>query len=247
MRLLSFPLTLVCLALLGAPLVNVGAAETNKNVRALVSVLRDSEAELRGIPFAEVVQAATGKRVIPFHSTNDVDRALLAKIGTALDKVLVQMNAPDSPAQQQKRINEASSHFENALKAALNETEGFACDFPKTAAGKTQRSGYPDLRLVDKTSGRVIYLDPKLYAANSRNSSLRTFYFEPKKETNKINDDAHHLVAGFEHDGGKAGQWKFLRWELVDLSSFHVRLKAEFQGSNKDLYRPEAIVGSSRK
>ena len=29
-----------------------------------------------------------------------------------------------------------------------------------------QRSGYPDLRLVDKESSRVFYLDPKLYGAS---------------------------------------------------------------------------------
>jgi len=31
----------------------------------------------------------------------------------------------------------------------------------------------------------------------------------------------------------------------VDLSKFKVRLKAEFQGSNRDMYRPEAIVATS--
>ena len=41
--------------------------------------------------------------------------------------------------------------------------------------------------------------------------------------------------------------WKFVRWDLVDLSRFTVKLKAEFQGSNRDIYRPEAIVGSSAK
>jgi hypothetical protein len=41
--------------------------------------------------------------------------------------------------------------------------------------------------------------------------------------------------------------WKFTRWDLVDLSRFTVKLKAEFQGSNHDMYRPEAIVASSAK
>ena len=207
----------------------------------------NDEIELKGIPFAEVVKAATGKAILPLNLTNEVDRALLAKISGALDAVLKRMNAPDSPAQKEKRINEVSAHFEKAMKAALNTVPGFVCDFPKTAAGNVQHSGYPDLRLVDKTSGRVIYLDPKLYERGSRTSSFRTFYFEPKKETGKILDDAHHLLVGFEHDGKKGGQWKFLNWELVDLSRFNVRLKAEFQGSNKDLYRAEAIVGSSRE
>jgi hypothetical protein len=110
-----------------------------------------------------------------------------------------------------------------------------------------QRSGYPDLRLVDDETKRVFYLDPKLYAAGSRESSFRTFYFEPKKATNKVLDDAVHLVAGFEHEAGKDGHWKLTRWDLVDLAHFRVRLKAEFQGSNRDIYRPEAIVATSAK
>ena len=45
----------------------------------------------------------------------------------------------------------------------------------------------------------------------------------------------------------KAAAWKFTRWDLIDLANFKVKLKAEFQGSNRDLYRPEAIVASSAK
>jgi|ERR1700736_5713025 len=45
----------------------------------------------------------------------------------------------------------------------------------------------------------------------------------------------------------KSGPWKFMRWDVVDLSQLKVKLKAEFQGNNRDLYRPEAIVASSAK
>jgi hypothetical protein len=200
------------------------------------------------VPFAEVVKAVTGKTLIPFDVTKQTDRELLLRIGAAMDAVLSTINAPDHPAQKEKRINEVSSHIEQEMSAALDAVAGFSCSRPHTASGKVQLSGYPDLRLVDKASGRVIYLDPKLYERGNRQSSLRTFYFEPKKETNKILDDAHHLIVGFEHDGRANGEtWKFLNWELVDLAHFRVRLKAEFQGSNKDLYRTEAIVGTSRK
>jgi hypothetical protein len=60
-------------------------------------------------------------------------------------------------------------------------------------------------------------------------------------------------VVGFEHFPREAGSgspnaiWKFTRWDLVDLSRFTVKLKAEFQGSNRDMYRPEAIVATSAK
>ena len=111
----------------------------------------------------------------------------------------------------------------------------------------TELAGDPDLRLVQTTTNRVFYLDPKLYAAGSRDSSFRTFYFEPKITTNKVRDDAVHLLVGFEHEAKTAGRWKFTHWDLVDLSHFKVRLKAEFQGSNRDMYRPEAVVATSAK
>lgn len=55
-----------------------------------------------------------------------------------------------------------------------------------------------------------------------------------------------HFIVGFEHEkaAGDRG-WKFTRWDLVDLSHFKVKLKAEFQGSNWDMYRQEAIVATS--
>ena len=163
------------------------------------------------------------------------------------------MNAPDSQIQNIDRINEVSSHFEDTLRELLSATPGLKCDFPLTAEGKLQRSGYPDLRITDLESKRVFYLDPKLYAAGSRDSSFRSFYFEPKKSTNKVRDDAVHFVVGFEHapretaSGPPKATWNFTRWDLVDLSRFTVKLKAEFQGSNRDMYRPEAIVASSAK
>jgi hypothetical protein len=97
-------------------------------------------------------------------------------------------------------------------------------------------------------SHRIYYLDPKLYAVGSRDSSFRTFYFEPKIATNKVREDGVHFIVGFEHEKPAANQrWKFTRWDLVDLSHFQVKLKAEFQGSNRDMYRPEAIVATSGK
>src|SRR3981189_266342 len=109
------------------------------------------------------------------------------------------------------------------------------------------RSGYPDLRIGDLPSKRVFYLAPKVYGSGSRDSSFRAFYFEPKIATNKVRDDAVHLVVGFEHEPRQDRRWNFTRWDLVDLSQFKVRLKAEFQGSNHDMYRPEAIVATSAK
>jgi hypothetical protein len=55
------------------------------------------------------------------------------------------------------------------------------------------------------------------------------------------------LLVGFEHEPRTVGGWKFTRWDLIDLSHFKVRLKAEFQASNRDIYKPEATVATSLK
>jgi hypothetical protein len=217
----------------------------------LIPWLLDEDQELRGLSFSEVIFDTTGKKVLPFDGNNAVDQRVAKAISVACDETMKQLNTPNSAIQNVGRINEVSSRFEDTLRELLNATPGFRCDFPLTAEGKMQRPGYPDLRIIDLESKRVFYLDPKLYAAGSRESSFRAFYFEPKKATNKVREDAVHFVVGFEHlprepgSGSPGTLWKFTRWDLVDLSRFRVKLKAEFQGSNRDMYRPEAIVASS--
>jgi hypothetical protein len=240
----------------GCALGQEAPTQSKAAVDQLIPWLLDEQSQLRGVPFSEVIADVTGKKVIAFDVKNEIDQRVAKAISAACDETMKRLNAPDSAVQSITRINEVSSHFEDSLRELLNASPGLNCDFPKTAEGKIQRSGYPDLRIVDLASKRVYYLDPKLYAAGSRDSSFRTFYFEPKIATNKVRDDAVHFIVGFEHqpllrDGlageprAKSGAWKFTGWDVVDLSGFKVKLKAEFQGSNRDLYRREAIVASS--
>jgi hypothetical protein len=231
-----------------AAAINCGASAAP--VDQLIPWLLDEDRQLRGIPFAEVIADATGKKVLPVDVKNEVDERVVNAIAAACDETIRHLNAPQSPIQKVERINEVSSYFEDVLRELLNSTAGLRCDFPRTGEGKIQRSGYPDLRVVDVASKRVFYLDAKVIAAGSRNSTFRTFYFEPKVATNKVRDDAVHLIAGFEHEPRAAAAnalWKFTHWDIVDLARFKVKLKAEFQASNADIYRPEAIVATSGK
>src|SRR2546430_16348075 len=198
-------------------------------VDQLIPWLLDEEAQLRGIPFNEVIVDVTGKKVLPFDPKNEVDQRVEKAISAACDEATKRSNAEDSPIQKVARINEVSSHFEDTLRELLNSTPGLSCDFPRTADDKIQRSGYPDLRVVDLASKRVFYLDPKLYAVGSRDNSFRTFYFEPKLATNKVREDAVHFIVGFEHAARSTSSaqasppgaaWKFTRWDVVDLSRF---------------------------
>jgi hypothetical protein len=250
-------------------LANAAIAQLSPTPKAavdqLIPWLIDEDQQLRGIPFSEVILDTTGKKVFRFEANNAIDQRVAKAIGAASSETMKRLNTPGSAIQNVDRINEVSRHFEDNLRELLNATPGLRCDFPLTNEGKVQRSGYPDLRIVDLESKRVFYLDPKLYAAGNRDSSFRTFYFEPKKATNKVRDDAVHFIVGFQHESRNAAvslspgasdsptatdrrayspTWRFTQWDLVDLSRFEVKLKAEFQGSNRDMYRPEAIVAS---
>jgi len=210
-------------------------------VEDLIETVLSSDSNFRDVPFASVIEAATGKKVLPIDSAAEADREIIAAIRRAMALTLERMNLPDSPTNQEGRINECSALFENAIREFLDAQPGIACVLPRTVAGNLQRAGYPDLKVVHQTTGRVAYLDPKLVKTGSLDSSLRTFYFTPKVKTGKVLDNAHHLLVGIEHDGN-TGRWRFLRWHLVDLSGFKVRLKAEFQADNRDIYRPELIL-----
>lgn len=195
--------------------------------------------------FAEVVRASTGHRVLPIHPDNgSPDAAIVRAVGEAAARVVAHMNRSDSPVRGLRRINEASRFFEDRLRSELDADPGFTCGPPESQDGRLRRSGYPDLELVHGPSGRTVYLDPKLFETGSRDGSLRTFYFQPDTTGGgKVRRDAHHLLVGFEHDG-RDGAWRFLGWHLVDLTRLEVRLKSEFQASNRDLYATPGILRS---
>jgi len=201
---------------------------------ALVKGLLKEDLSKREFDFRVVAEAVSGRKVIPMSKMESATRVYGA-LSVVLSDVVGKMNAGDSPVLGLRRINEGSRFFEDSLLEGLNAVEGLKCEIPGTRAGKEQRSGYPDLKITDEATGEVFYLDPKLMEEGSEAGTLRTFYFEPKDETLKINEDAAHLLVGIEHDGAD-GKWHFNGWRVVDLSGLKVRLKAEFQASNKELY-----------
>lgn len=221
----------------------VEKAEASKDEAADAALIRGLLREYlshREFDFPVVVAAVSGKKVLPAKGRESQARVTAAITGV-MDSLLLGMNGEDSPIRGLRRINEGSRFFEDGLLEGLEETAGITCGIPPTREGSAQRSGYPDLRITDEASGDVYYLDPKLMERGSAESSLRTFYFEPKDSTLKITEDASHLLLGIEHDG-KDGEWEFLGYQLVDLSGLKIRLEAEFQASNRDLYTEPSVL-----
>ena len=212
----------------------ISQAQADPDTALVISLLGENLSK-RTFSFATVAAACSGRKVLPL--TNDpVHQRVTAAISTALSQTINELNQPDSPARKLQRINEVSKLFEDGLHKHIDEMDGFKCGAPPTRSGEQQTAGYPDLRIVDEASKQVFYLDPKLVQQGSLDSTFRSFYFEPKNETLKITEDAVHLLVGIEHDG-KVGEWTFSGWRLVDLSKLKVRLKAEFQASNSQVYQ----------
>ena len=237
--------TIICAFLAGGAITHYGLTsyrakevakpEPPKDDSALVKSLLGENLSARTFAFATVAEACSGKRVLPL-TDDPAHLRVTAAIARALTLTIAELNQPDSPVRQLRRINEASKFFEDGIHRHLNEVPNIKCDTPPTRAGEHQRSGYPDLRIIDQETKLVFYLDPKLVEQGSAESTFRTFYFEPKNETLKITADAVHLLVGIEHDG-KEQHWTFTGWRMVDLYKLRVRLKAEFQASNSELYQ----------
>ncbi len=230
---------------------NPSVAETSKKTSThdLIRHLLDQDLGTRKFSFPDVVMASSGKKVTPSDSTNLVHQLILDSISKGANEAIAALSAIDSPVRKLRRINEASRFFEDWLRQSINKHPSLVCSVPKNTQGKEQRSGYPDLLITyTATDGATTraYLDPKLFEKKSQASSFRTFYFEPRARTNKIQHEAMHLLLGISHDGND-GAWTFTSWKICDLSLFQVRLKAEFQASNRDLYRPNIIIKSSSK
>jgi hypothetical protein len=86
-------------------------------------------------------------------------------------------------------------------------------------------------------NGEVVSPDPKLY--DSPASTLRTFYYEPKTSTNKIRDDARHLLVAIRHSGKSGNALRLLSWMLVDAS--------KIPGASKPNSRPRTTTCIARK
>ena len=207
--------------------------------RWCASLLGENLSE-RTFDFATIAEACSGKSVLPLDD-EPAHQRVIAAIESALTETIARTERGDSPVRKLRRINEASRFFEDGILARLDAMPGLRCEVPPTRCGSP-----PAIRLSGSAHHRrgirrwCFISIPNSSSTDRRRARCRTFYFEPKNETLKITDDAVHLLAGIEHDG-KEQQWTFTGWRLVDLSTLRVRLKAEFQASNADLYRKSGL------
>ena len=122
---------------------------------------------------------------------------------------------------KEMRSNECGNYMEGILDIACNNIIS-----PKTSKGKLMSSAYPDRELNGEA-----YIEVKVFDVDSKNSSFRSFYLST---LDKITKSLPHVLVAFPH---KDGVLIDTEPEVIDLYNLKLRLKQEFNASNKDIYK----------
>jgi len=198
---------------------------------------------LKDIPFPVVIKAISGFKVLSFNKTNGEDLALLEKLTQALNIATLEANKVGIFSD---RPNEVGNHIEPFVRDALKRV-GYKALIPITKKGIHRSAGYPDIE-IRGNDGSLSYLECKTYSVKSEDSSFRAFYLKPSEDF-KITGDARHLLVGFEiKSETRKSKSAFVpvRWRLYTLEKLRVQVKHEFNASNVDIYRSEALLGEGR-
>jgi len=195
-----------------------------------------AEAE-RDHAFAEVIKRTTGQEVMAFNATNVAHATLLEKLKSAAELAAREVRKAGIVSARANEVGNAiEAHVLNALAAT-----GLKAYRPRIRSGRTQAAGYPDVAI---DSEPACYLELKTYNERTASSTLRTFYYSPSEET-KVTRPALHLLLAFEIEQQAAADgtaWVPVRFRLVSLHDLQVRLKVEYNQSNRGLYAPEKLL-----
>lgn len=185
---------------------------------------------LNEVPFPDLISATSDYSIIPLDTNNKKDRELLQSIVNSANE-LIAICRRSRRRFQGNRVNEVGKAIEEEFVQQLRTTN--------LSANLLKQQGYPDIE-IDDIYERKTYLESKT-TSKSWDSGLRSFYFTTAK---KINDDARHLLIGWRVEEERPKYWKIEDWRLVDLYGLSLKLKSEFNASNRDVYIETSILDS---
>ena len=187
----------------------------------------------KNLPFRDVIRAATGHQIIPF---DDAARAVVKEVDEWIDANLLSLSN-QVESEYIGRSNELGNYLERILMNKLQMAlPTIRCEMPRTAAGHAQAVGYPDGVIF--SGDNVLYFDVKIYQAKTKDTTLRSFYYQPTNQS-KIHHDAPHFLIGFEVEslgGSNRSPFRIVDYNIVDIYDMNVNFKAEFNTNNRNIY-----------
>lgn len=200
-------------------------------IQQLENVIKQMLNPLTNIPFKLVIEAITGKKILPFDQDNSKHITVLNVLERAAKNAGTEAN---NKGLIKNRVNEVSKLMEDYVIKALNNLNVRA-QIPETKRGKKKTAGYPDILFWYEDV--PYYLECKIYEGENKNSSQRSFYFSPSKEPKVIFDTLHFLMS-FEvfKDSKGSNLYKCKNFKILSLESLLVDVKFEFNSDNARLY-----------
>lgn len=186
----------------------------------------------KNLLFRTVIKSATGHSILEF----DKKHLQLIKTLNNWIKKNLPLISEKIKTKYKGRANELGNFVETELRNGLNKINGLTCNKPPLASGKLQSSGYPDC--IFEFKKLKIYADIKTYRSGTENSSFRSFFYQ-STQRNKIHHDAPHCIIAFETKslgGNNTSPFEIVGYKIIDLYNLQIKLKAEFNASNKDVY-----------
>ena len=216
--------------------------EQEKYIKELEKTISQFLKPLKNIPFKIAIKAISGCKVIPFDKNNPEDRQLLKDL---IEATKIAAKNANQKGIFTRRENEVGNHIEPFMIEALNKI-GLKADRPKTKEGKKKATGYSDIFVIDR-NGRPNYIECKTYNERNYQSTQRSFYFSPAERPTdfKVIYDARHLIVSFkiekaERNGKKA--FVPVYWKIFSTDNLLGQIKHEFNSTNKQMYRKEALL-----
>jgi hypothetical protein len=196
---------------------------------------------IRNIPFSIIVQALAERLVIPIDKADRNDVELLDKLQQTIHFCAAELK---SHPIRRPRPNEVGNDVEAFVMRALPKT-GLTAARPTSKAGFGKSTGYPDI-LIRDAQNRDTYLECKIFADGTAETTMRSFYLSPS-ESFKVCLDARHLLLAFGMHaaaipGSRDSLYTPKSYKLIDLHDLLCDVKYEFNSDNRRLYAESMVL-----
>ena len=196
---------------------------------------------VKGIPFSVIVKSLAERQVIQIDKAAAPDIDLLKKLERTIQICAAELKS--NPIRR-PRPNEVGNDVEAYVMRALPQA-GLTAARPTSKAGLGKSTGYPDI-LVRDGDNRATYLECKIFAHGSAETTMRSFYLSPS-ESFKVSVDARHLLLAFGMEaspigGSRDSLYIPKSYKLIDLHDLLCDVKYEFNSDNRRLYAPSMML-----
>ncbi len=215
--------------------------DDKERLKILEQALSQMLKPLKGLPFPVIVKALAGNQVIQVDRNSEADKLLVTKIERAIQFCAAELR---SKPIRRPRPNEVGNDVEPYVMRALQRA-GLTAARPTSQAGAGKSTGYPDI-LVRDDQNRHTYLECKIFAHGTAETTMRSFYLSPS-DTFKVSLDARHLLLAFGMNatvigGSRDSLYTPQSYKLIDLYDLLCDVKYEFNSDNRRLYAPSMIL-----